>query len=109
MKLDTEYAQRKALMVAACDLQRLRLQRSLLALRAQAQPPAQHKAPAWSAPVAATLLSLALPQWGPQRLQRVLELAQWALQALRLWRAWQGARGAASASEPAPERGNGPS
>lgn len=89
MTLEDDYAQRKALLIAQCDLQRLRLQRGLLALRAQAQPHSPPAERAWSAPVAATLLSLALPTWGPQRVQRVLELFQWGLTAFRWWRRWQ--------------------
>lgn len=99
MSNQTDYATRKALLVQRCDLERLRLQRALGQAKHQLRQPLGDAPPSpWTAPFTATLLSLALPQLGVQRLQNVVALLKLALTGYRAWRLWQAA--AAQPTEP---------
>ncbi len=89
MSTQSDYATRKALLVQRCDLERLRLQRALGQARAQLrQPLTEVPTSPWTAPFTATLLSLALPQLGVQRLQNLVALLKVALTGYRAWRVW---------------------
>lgn len=99
MSNQTDYATRKALLVQRCDLERLRLQRALGQAKTQLRQPLTTEANApWTAPFTATLVSLALPHLGAQRLQNLIALLKVALTGYRAWRLWQSA--AAQPSEP---------
>lgn len=89
MSNQSDYATRKALLVQRCDLERLRLQRALGQARTQLRQPLTN-APAspWTAPFTATLVSLALPHLGVQRLQNLVALLKVALTGYRAWRLW---------------------
>ena len=89
MSNQSDYATRKALLVQRCDLERLRLQRALGQAKAQLRPPLTEAPPSpWTAPFTATLISLALPQLGVQRLQNLVALLKVALTGYRAWRVW---------------------
>lgn len=99
MSTQTDYAQRKALLVQRCDLERLRLQRALGQVKGQLRQPLTDAPPSpWTAPFTATLISLALPQLGVQRLQNMVSLLKLALTGYRAWRIWN-----ASAANVAPQ------
>lgn len=101
MSNQTDYATRKALLVQRCDLERLRLQRALGQAKHQLRQPLTDAPPApWTAPFTATLISLALPQLGAQRLQQLVSLLKVALTGYRAWRLWQSA--ATAPTNPAP-------
>ncbi|MDQ1258869.1 MAG: hypothetical protein QG643_693 [Pseudomonadota bacterium] len=103
MSTQTDYATRKALLVQRCDLERLRLQRALGQAKHQLRQPLTDAPPApWTAPFTATLISLALPQLGTQRLQQLVSLLKVALTGYRAWRLWQ----SASTPPTAPARGS---
>lgn len=92
MTNQSDYATRKALLVQRCDLERLRLQRALGQARTQLRQPLTEAPPSpWTAPFTATLLSLALPQLGVQRLQNLVALLKVALTGYRAWRLWHSA------------------
>jgi hypothetical protein len=92
MTNQSDYANRKVLLVQRCDLERLRLQRALGQARAQLRQPLTEAPPSpWTAPFTATLLSLALPQLGVQRLQNLVALLKVALTGYRAWRVWHNA------------------
>jgi hypothetical protein len=93
-----EYALRKAQLVARCDLERLRLQFSLKQMRQTVTGPSSGSPAAWTAPVAATLLSFALPTLGVQRLSRYVRLLSLAVTAYRIASQWH----AGQAAKPAP-------
>lgn len=87
-----DYALRKAQLVAQCDLERLRLQFTLREIRGVASAPVHVRPTAWAAPVAATLLSFALPSLGVQRVRGIVQLLSMALTGYRViqnWRAMQ--------------------
>ncbi|TXH90633.1 MAG: hypothetical protein E6Q78_02285 [Rhodoferax sp.] len=103
MSTQSDYATRKALLVQRCDLERLRLQRALGQARAQLRQPLTEAQPSpWTAPFTATLLSLALPQLGVQRLQNLVALLKVALTGYRAWRLWQAAAQSTSAETTSP-------
>lgn len=88
-KLD-EYAERKALLVLKSDLDRIRLTIAVRQVRAIFAPPVAPERAAWTAPLAGTLVGLALPLVGAQRLTRMvraLSIGLTAYQAIRNWRA----------------------
>lgn len=103
MSNQSDYAMRKALLVQRCDLERLRLQRALGQAKAQLRPPLTN-APAspWTAPFTATLISLALPHLGVQRLQNLVALLKVALTGYRAWRVWHAAAQDAPAASTTP-------
>lgn len=89
MSNQSDYATRKALLVQRCDLERLRLQRALGQAKTQLRQPLTEAPPSpWSAPFTATLISLALPHLGVQRLQTLVSLLKVALTGYRAWRVW---------------------
>lgn len=104
MSTQTDYAQRKALLVQRCDLERLRLQRALGQVKGQLRQPLTDVPPSpWTAPFTATLISLALPQLGVQRLQNLVSLLKLALTGYRAWRLWSTASANPAARvQPAP-------
>lgn len=89
MSNQSDYATRKALLVQRCDLERLRLQRALGQAKVQLRQPLTEAPPSpWTAPFTATLISLALPHLGVQRLQTLVSLLKVALTGYRAWRVW---------------------
>jgi hypothetical protein len=98
MTPSNEYALRKAQLVARCDLERLRLQFSLQQMRQAVTGPRTGTRAAWTAPVAATLLSFALPSLGVQRLTGYVRLLSLAVTAYRIASQWR----AGQAAKPAP-------
>lgn len=86
---DVDYALRKAQLVAQCDLERLRLLFTLREIQIVATAPIQARPTVWAAPVAATLLSFALPSLGVQRVRGIIELLSMALTGYRVFQNWQ--------------------
>lgn len=84
-----DYTLRKAQLVAQCDLERLRLQFTLREIRSVASAPVRVQPTAWAAPVAATLLSFALPSLGVQRVRGIVQLLSMALTGYRIFQNWQ--------------------
>jgi hypothetical protein len=105
MSTQSDYATRKALLVQRCDLERLRLQRALGQAKAQLRPSLTEAPPSpWTAPFTATLISLALPQLGVQRLHNLVALLKVALTGYRAWRLWHGASQNASTEAATPPK-----
>lgn len=98
MMQNNEHALRKAQLVARCDLERLRLQFSVQQLRQTVTGTGTGAPAAWTAPVAATLLSFALPTLGVQRLSGYVRLLSLAVTAYRIASQWR----AGQAAKPAP-------
>lgn len=90
-KLD-EYAERKALLVLKSDLDRIRLTIAVRQVRAIFAPSAPPERPAWAAPMAGTLVGLALPLVGQQRLTRMVRALSIGLTAYRAIRNWRASR-----------------
>lgn len=88
-KLD-DYAERKAFLVLKADLDRLQFRIAVRQVRNIVAPPVPPERAAWAAPVAGTLVGLALPLVGQQRLttlMRTLSIALTVYRAIRNWRA----------------------
>ena len=84
-----------------CDLERLRLQRALGQAKTQLRQPLSLEPSApWTAPFTATLVSLALPHLGVQRLQHLMALLKVALTGYRAWRLWNAASGVSDKAAP---------
>ena len=84
-----EYSQRKALLIAKADLERLKLRYALREMKQTISPAADTVRPKWAAPVAGTVLALALPALGLQRIQHIVRMASTALLAYRILSKWQ--------------------
>ena len=84
-----EYAQRKALLIARADLERLKLRYALREMKHGINPPADTAPAQWVAPVAGTLLALALPALGIGRIQHIVRMASTGLLAYRIFNKWQ--------------------
>lgn len=84
-----DYAQRKALLVLKSDLERLRLSGAARQAQALLAPPAPTERAAWIRPLASTVLGLALPLAGPQRLILLVRSLSFALRAYRVVRNWR--------------------
>lgn len=84
MKLPSDYALRKAQLVAQCDLERLRLRFTLTQIRDTLTAPVATQPTVWAAPVAATLLSFTLPSLGMQRVKGIVQVLSLALNGYRL-------------------------
>ncbi len=85
MTSSSDYALRKAQLVAQCDLERLRLRFSLSQIRDTLTTPVATQPTVWATPVAATLLSLALPTLGLQRVKGTLQMLSLALNSYRVF------------------------
>lgn len=86
MTAPSDYALRKAQLVAQCDLDRLRLRFSLVQIRDTLTAPVAAPQPtAWAAPVAATVLSLALPSLGMHRAKGMVQMLSLALNGYRVF------------------------
>ncbi len=84
-----EYDQRKALLIAKADLERLKLRYAVKEIKQTIQP-SSHTAPAkWVLPVANTVMALVLPSLGTQRMRHILQMASTALLAYRVFNKWQ--------------------
>jgi hypothetical protein len=84
-----EYSQRKALLIAKADLERLKLRYSLREIKHAIHPPADASPAKWVSPVANTLMVLALPALGTERISQILRMASTALLAYRFFNKWQ--------------------
>ena len=84
-----EYSQRKARLIAKADLERLKLRYALREMKQTISPAADTVRPKWAAPVAGTVLALALPALGLQRIQHIVRMASTALLAYRILSKWQ--------------------
>lgn len=90
MSSHMDYTLRKAQLVAQCDLERMRLQFTLQGIRSVVAAPVSAQPTVWAAPVAATVMSFALPALGTQRVKTILMVLSMALtgyRALQNWRA----------------------
>ncbi|MEI7970106.1 MAG: hypothetical protein WCJ69_14080 [Betaproteobacteria bacterium] len=84
-----QLAQRKSLLVARADLQRLRLQLTASQVRHLVSPPASASARARLRPGVARWLGLAIAVLGVAKLGRAVRLAGLGLTAYRIVRNWQ--------------------
>lgn len=84
MKSASDYALRKAQLASQCDLERLRLQFALTQIRGALTAPAATQPTSWAAPVAVTLLGLALPAMGLQRVKGIVKVLTLALSGYRV-------------------------
>lgn len=90
MNQHDDYADRKALLVLKSDLDRIRFTLAVRQVRTVLNPPVSAERATWAAPVAGTLVGLALPLVGKQRLTvivRSLSIAITVYRAVRSWRA----------------------
>lgn len=84
MTSPSDYALRKAQLVAQCDLERLRLRFTLAQIRDTLTAPVATQPTVWAAPVAATVLGFALPSLGLQRVKGIVHMLSLALNGYRL-------------------------
>lgn len=89
MKRAEDLAERKARLVAQSDLQRMQAMLAWHAARNSIAPPPSAARSASSRSIAATLIGIALPLFGPGRMRNVLRTLSIAATGLRLFRAWR--------------------
>ncbi len=88
MNPNGEYSRRKALLIAKADLERLKLRHALREIQHIVQPP-QAPASPWVSPAASTLMALALPALGLQKLRNLLQMVSAGVLAYRLLNQWR--------------------
>lgn len=82
-------ADRKALLLARAELDRVRIQLALLEIRNVISPPARARQEQERRPVAAALIAAAVPLLGAGRLARWLRFGRIAIVVLRIARDWR--------------------
>ncbi len=85
-----ELAQRKSLLAAKSELQRLQIAHAWREIRTTVAPAPSPERALWARPKVATFLSVALPLLGARRLGRMvrfLSIGLMAFRAIRHWRA----------------------
>ncbi len=90
-KLD-DYAERKAFLVLKADLDRLQFRIAVRQVRNIVLPPVAPERAVWAAPLAGTLVGLALPLVGKQRLTSLVRTLSIALTVYRVIRNWRASR-----------------
>jgi hypothetical protein len=104
MTVPSDYTLRKAQLVAECDLERLRLRFSLGQIRDTLTTPVATKTTVWATPVAATVLSLALPTLGLQRVKGMLQMLSLALNSYRVFTRLRALTASVKSNTPAPQK-----
>ena len=89
MNPDGEYSHRKALLIAKADLERLKLRYSLREIKHTIHPPSNVVPAKWVSPVANTLMVLALPALGTERISQILRMVSTGMLAYRIFNKWQ--------------------
>jgi len=84
-----EYAQRKALLIAKADLERLKFRYAIKEIKHTIHPPSEAGRAKWVSPVANTIMVLALPALGTQRISQILRMVSTGLLAYRFFSKWQ--------------------
>ena len=89
MKPGPDLAERKALLIAQSDLQRMQALLAWHAARKIVSPPPATERSAASRSIATTLLGIALPLFGPGKMRNVLRTLSLVATGLRLFRSWR--------------------
>jgi hypothetical protein len=84
-----DYTQRKSLLAAQADLQRMQVAFAWREVRAIVAPAVAPERSAWARPKVAAFLSVALPLIGARRLGRVVRFLSFGLMTLRIARNWR--------------------
>lgn len=82
-------ADRKALLTATADLQRLEMAIAWREIKGVIRPAGSMERSAWARPKVAAFLGFALPLFGARRLGRVVRLLSFGVMALRAVRSWR--------------------
>lgn len=85
-----DYVQRKSLLAAQADLQRLQVAFAWREMRTIVAPPVAPERSVWARPKVAAFLNIALPLVGARKLSRVVRFLSLGLVALRVARNWRG-------------------
>jgi hypothetical protein len=85
-----ELAERRAQLVTRAHVDRARMTLAMLEVRMMVSPPPDRARSAELRPMAATILTFAVPLLGATRVGRLLRIASFALAALRIARSWKG-------------------
>ena len=89
MKRASDLAERKARLIAQSDLHRMQALLAWHAARRIVSPPAPAERSQASRSIAATLIGLAVPLFGPGRMRSALRTMSTVATALRIFRAWR--------------------
>ena len=89
MKRVDELAERKAMLIAQADLQRLQALLAWQRARNIVAPPAPAVRSGRSRAVAATLIGFSLPFFGAGRMRRMVRAISIGITVMRAWRAWR--------------------
>lgn len=89
MKSSNALAERKARLVARSDLQRMQALLAWHSARKIISPPAPAQRSAQSRSIAATLIGIALPLFGPGKMRSALRTLSLVATGLRLFRSWR--------------------
>ena len=92
MTTSADISERKARLVAQSDLHRMQALLAWHSVRRTIAPPAPAQRSGMSRSVAAGIIGLALPLFGPGRMRGALRTLSTVATVLRAWRAWR-ARG----------------
>jgi hypothetical protein len=83
-----EYSRRKTLLIAKADLERLKLRHALGDIHHTLRPPATPPAK-WVAPAASTILALAMPTLGLQKIRHLVQMLSAGVLAYRVLNQWR--------------------
>lgn len=90
MKPANDLAERKARLIAQSDLQRMQALLAWHSARKIVSPPSPAQRSARSRSIAATLIGIALPMFGPGRMRSLLRTLSLVATGVRLFRSWRG-------------------
>jgi hypothetical protein len=88
MNPNGEYSRRKALLIAKADLERLKLRHALREIQHSLHPPDAPTAK-WVSPAASTIMALALPALGLQKIRNLVQMVSAGLLAYRFFNQWR--------------------
>lgn len=83
-----EYSRRKSLLIAKADLERLKLRHALGEIENTLRPPATTPAK-WVAPTANTILALAMPALGLQKIRHLVQMLSTGVLIYRIVNQWR--------------------
>lgn len=89
MKRAADLAERKARLIAQSDLQRMQALLAWHSARKIISPPAPARRSGFSRSMAATLIGVALPLFGPGKMRSLLRTAGFVATGLRVFRSWR--------------------